>query len=354
MTNNEQDEEIWTEAIREEGVKNEDFKEGLLDEMKLRRIKRDVVFKKIRKATDLIKQQHPYYYAITDNYKVHTDSILSTFTITYPDSNSFTHLIDYFAHKSIDEIAALILYDIHKVVSDYKGRSARIPEEDKGLFDLAMDLEVGQMVLETPILKFMATPALFGFPDGLCAEKYYVLLKEKFGQNKEAKMAKKEDVELFDPKFVHFMWDESLESKEGFVADNIDDLIDKVENNREKDSCHRDGLRHKTIADQYGTYWAFFYYDPNYEVKWAYFIEDKTVQYQDCDKKWVDISDAVISPKYFDDDHTYQIKPEEKSKKNPQQIDIKAENMEVTININGQDIKFKSVEEARLFLNTDK
>lgn len=35
-------------------------------------------------------------------------------------------------------------------------------------------------------------------------------------------------MELFDKRFVHFMWDDSLKGKVGFFADSIDELRDSI------------------------------------------------------------------------------------------------------------------------------
>ncbi len=38
-------------------------------------------------------------------------------------------------------------------------------------------------------------------------------------------------MDLFDKKFVYFMWDDELEAREGFFADYIGDLEDYVNSN---------------------------------------------------------------------------------------------------------------------------
>ena len=40
-------------------------------------------------------------------------------------------------------------------------------------------------------------------------------------------------MELFNEKFVHFLWHDELDGKECFVASEIDDLVRAVNENRE-------------------------------------------------------------------------------------------------------------------------
>lgn len=79
--------------------------------------------------------------------------------------------------------------------------------------------------------------------------------------NKEEKMKT-----LFDKRFVHFMWEDELEGKEGFFADDICELT----------NCVLSGVMHyakvrKSLSpafpfkDENGNDWLFFYYDPNKE-----------------------------------------------------------------------------------------
>lgn len=83
-------------------------------------------------------------------------------------------------------------------------------------------------------------------------------------------------MELFDKKYVYFMWDDELEENEVFVAHNIKELINAV---------NTQDLNFKTrISESYDDYYkgkypfcntknenfGFAYYDPNYELKIAY------------------------------------------------------------------------------------
>lgn len=131
-------------------------------------------------------------------------------------------------------------------------------------------------------------------------------------------------MELFDKKFVHFMWDNELEGKEGFFADNISRLTVDV-NTACKKKFHKckmtptdvhDGSFPFGFSDDGFFYYKFFYYDPNYEVKKAY-TEGKQIQYKFKDDKiWYDISSSdeesikVGGMRWFDDNCEYRVKPE--------------------------------------------
>ena len=80
-------------------------------------------------------------------------------------------------------------------------------------------------------------------------------------------------MELFDKKFVHFMWDDSLKGKELFLANNIDTLICNV-NSSNKEFCRQ------TTRVDFEDDWTFAYYDPYYDFKKA-FNEGKLVQIKD-------------------------------------------------------------------------
>ena len=123
-------------------------------------------------------------------------------------------------------------------------------------------------------------------------------------------------VKLFDKKFVHFMWDDKLKGKEGFFADSIDVLNSYIED------CNDNRVGKVSVSNRSdfpfrnscsGMY-RFFYCDPNYEVKRAFYKEGKTVQYFDeVSAQWLDIF------KEFDviwyDKRGYRVKPEEEKQK---------------------------------------
>ena len=120
-------------------------------------------------------------------------------------------------------------------------------------------------------------------------------------------------MELFDKKYVHFMWEDELEGKEGFFDDYINDLHLHVNNG--------DSLRfHKCKQSNNEAYpfcfgdedacCSFFYCDPNYEIKRAY-NEGKQIQVKSpYNNNWVDI----IKPDW-DESREYRIKPEEPKSK---------------------------------------
>lgn len=113
-------------------------------------------------------------------------------------------------------------------------------------------------------------------------------------------------MELFDKKFVHFMWDDELRGKDCFIADNIDGLKTHVNDysddhtTRVIDSENTDFPFHEPD----GNSWRFCYYDPNYFVKKA-FTKGKQIQIKNG-KTWYTISD----PEWLDDAE-YRVKPKE-------------------------------------------
>lgn len=115
-------------------------------------------------------------------------------------------------------------------------------------------------------------------------------------------------MELFDKKFVYFMWDDELKGKECFYDDNIEGLRDTVNKNKtDFKSClepntsdypFRPILRGKTCCS-----WRFAYYDPNYECKVAY-SEGKKIQHRrKGEKDWYESTPAR------DSRYEYRIKP---------------------------------------------
>ena len=114
-------------------------------------------------------------------------------------------------------------------------------------------------------------------------------------------------MELFDKRFVHFMWDDELEGKRGFLSSGIDTLIKMVNKDSDRteiqEGCERDlpFCKHTTVECR------FAYYDPNYEAKRA-FNEGKKIQVRCANGIW---SDCGVTPKWYDTCE-YRIKPEEK------------------------------------------
>ena len=118
-------------------------------------------------------------------------------------------------------------------------------------------------------------------------------------------------MELFDKKFVHFMWDDELEGKKCFVGGDIDILRAIVEKGVESDLHSIVFSRNESapfrMAD--GTYsWQFAYYDPNYAVKKA-FNEGKKIQYRiEGFVDWEDYTNQ--NPCWDDEDREWRVKPD--------------------------------------------
>lgn len=119
-------------------------------------------------------------------------------------------------------------------------------------------------------------------------------------------------MELFDKKFVHFMWDDELEGEKCFVSDGIDKLKVKVET-----GCYEGHLVTRgngnfpfEVRDLDNSV-RFVYYDPNYGVKKA-FNEGKTIQYQPIDElNWRDVGDEESFEQYLEEERVFRIKPED-------------------------------------------
>ena len=114
---------------------------------------------------------------------------------------------------------------------------------------------------------------------------------------------------IFEKRYVHFMWDDSLENVEGFFADTIANLRMSVEFNVR---TQYGKIKSADIKSPYTfsyddkTSFKFFYYDPNYEIKVAR-EEGKTIQVL-YDSDWYD-----ITPDYeLIDNETYRIEPKSK------------------------------------------
>ena len=112
-------------------------------------------------------------------------------------------------------------------------------------------------------------------------------------------------MELFDKKFVHFMWEDELEGKEGFFEDCINDLIGNVNNCTCLGTVTKsENYDYPFLKKETGIRWMFFYYDPNYECKKAYaegeqiqLFNPETGDWIDCDEpEWLDILKYRIKP----------------------------------------------------------
>lgn len=114
-------------------------------------------------------------------------------------------------------------------------------------------------------------------------------------------------MELFDKKFVHFMWDDELEGKKVFVSDSIDSLIDYIEKDTVTYKVHCSRNIKLPFERDDAVCYRFAYYDPNYGAKKAFYKEGKTVQYLYGDNTW---HDCMGTP-YWSADCEYRAKPEE-------------------------------------------
>lgn len=172
---------------------------------------------------------------------------------------------------------------------------------------------------------------------------------------------KRENVDLYDPKFVYFDWDVNLKGKRVFFANAINYLKTFVRNNDKSRYYKIAGLSDDPAWPFFidNESWKFVYYDPNYEVKWAYFKEGKTVQLKrEIDgEEWTDVDGIEKKPCFFDSDvFEYRIKPEEEQRtKIEVNVDVKVNNTssdgKIIITINGKECIFKNAEQARMVLN---
>lgn len=117
---------------------------------------------------------------------------------------------------------------------------------------------------------------------------------------------------IFDPKFVHFMWDDSLKGKEGFAADNIKILQRSVEENDTnwRYTVNGFGSENYPFGTTTTSEFKFFYHDPNYKYKRAW-SKGKKVQYMttiNVKNGWADVTDDWAWD--INHDTQYRIKPE--------------------------------------------
>lgn len=117
-------------------------------------------------------------------------------------------------------------------------------------------------------------------------------------------------MELFDKKFVYFLWEDKLEGKICFYEDNINDLKQSVNNNLKSFTSalsYSDvpSYPFRVTKDRWS--WRFAYYDPDYDCKVAYEKGEKIQFRPKGDFTWVDCA----SPQWSED-YEYRIKPEAK------------------------------------------
>lgn len=106
---------------------------------------------------------------------------------------------------------------------------------------------------------------------------------------------------IFDKQFVYFMWDDSLKGKKCFVADEVDLLEQRVENNAIDSfytvKSHSTSLHYPFCIDlskQNAEYdntadYRFVYYDPLYDIKWAW-KQGACIQCRCHSGAWLDAS----------------------------------------------------------------
>ena len=113
--------------------------------------------------------------------------------------------------------------------------------------------------------------------------------------------------ELFDKRYVHFMWEDELAGKEVITGEGINSLIAQV--NR---GCVSFDVVREFPDSEFPFYdikshriYRFAYYDPNYSVKKAY-AEGKQIQTRLNDSyEWKDVN----TPEWIEEKE-YRIKPE--------------------------------------------
>lgn len=116
-------------------------------------------------------------------------------------------------------------------------------------------------------------------------------------------------MDLFNKKFVYFMWDESLKGKECFYDDDIEELKKSVNDDNTDFKAVLEpnivGGPFRTIAHRRSCCsWRFAYYDPNYMYKFAY---SKGAQIQHRQKGTNTWFDGIPC---WDSRYEYRIKPD--------------------------------------------
>lgn len=123
-------------------------------------------------------------------------------------------------------------------------------------------------------------------------------------------------MELFDSKYVHCTWDESLKGKKVFYSDFIQCIKEEVNGHKidargiceayNPDNIDNPFIIHSIKGNVHT--WAYVYYDPNYEVKKAY-VEGKKIQFRYESNGWIDY---VFQDACWDDEgREWRVKPEE-------------------------------------------
>lgn len=127
-----------------------------------------------------------------------------------------------------------------------------------------------------------------------------------------------EERKIFDKKFVHCMWDTELEGKRCIVSDSIDTMIDAVDNgtyhtaviNRSK------GGGYALHSNETGSDYIVAYYDPLYNIKWAWKQGQKVEVYGfvGISRAWIEVTEAwkeVPEALKWNENYQYRVRPEE-------------------------------------------
>ena len=111
-----------------------------------------------------------------------------------------------------------------------------------------------------------------------------------------------EEKKIFDPKFARIFWNDELEGKECIFADSSQSLVERVNTHgsmgiafkpSSDDGCI-DLCPFGAIICGHKEVFTFCYYDPLYEVKWAW-KNGKQIQAMDpmASAKWVDVKEPM-------------------------------------------------------------
>lgn len=124
-------------------------------------------------------------------------------------------------------------------------------------------------------------------------------------------------MKLYDPKFVHFEWNDKLDGQYCFVANYIGNLIKYVNENNtseygkvsEAGEYSSSPFNCEIEGDTYYSY-TFVYYDPNYNIKYAYLIQHKDIYYKlrNHNTDWLEVMSENIFKSMIDDpDYEFKI-----------------------------------------------
>ena len=114
-------------------------------------------------------------------------------------------------------------------------------------------------------------------------------------------------MDLYDPKYLRCTWDDSLEGKNVFYGDRISSIIEDVESGTDRGTCSCYSGDTDFPFRIVNSDFTFAYYDPQYDVKAAYYLLHKALQFKShVSGNWVD---CTAEPRW-EPDHEYRIKPD--------------------------------------------